>query len=92
MPDNDRDGMLEDLLCTAMAPESGKYIAAVVDQATVDGMTGFRKVERSKAIVKTHIAWQDPNKKNLGEAIGSHFDNLDPACRPFLNWLQRLFN
>jgi hypothetical protein len=92
MPDNDRDGMFEDLLCTAMAPESGKYIAAVVDQATVDGMTGFRKVERSKAIVKTHIAWQDPNKKNLGEAIGSHFDNLDPACRPFLNWLQRLFN
>jgi hypothetical protein len=92
MPDNERNGIFEDLLCAAMAPESEKYIAGVVDQATVDGMTGFRDVERSKAIVKTHIAWQDPNKKNLGEAIGSHFDNLDPACRPFLNWLQRLFN
>jgi len=92
MPDNERDGIFEDLLCTAMAPESEKYIAGVVDKATVDGMTGFRGVERSKAIVKTHIAWQDPNKKNLGEAIGSHFDNLGLACRPFLNWLERLFS
>jgi hypothetical protein len=92
MPDNERDGIFEDLLCTAMAPESEKYISVVVDKARDDGMTGFRDVERSKAIVKTHIAWQDPNKKNLGEAIGSHFDNLDPACRPFLNWLERLFN
>jgi hypothetical protein len=91
MPDNERDGIFEDLLCAAMAPKSERYIARVVDQAKVDKMTGFRDVERSKAIVKTHIAWQDPNKKNLGEAIGSHFDNLDPACRPFLNWLQRLF-
>jgi hypothetical protein len=92
MPDNERDGIFEDLLYTAMAPKSEKYIAGVVDQATVDGMTSFRDVERSKAIVKTHIAWQDPNKKNLGEAIGSHFDNLDPACRSFLKWLERLFN
>ena len=91
MPDNERDGIFEDLLCAAMAPESEKYIARVVDQATADKMTSFRDVERSKAIVKTHIAWQDPNKKNLGEAIGSHFANLDPACRPFLNWLERLF-
>jgi hypothetical protein len=74
MPDNERDGIFEDMLCAAMAPESEKYIAGVVDQATADKMTSFRNVERSKAIVKTHIAWQDPNKKNLGEAIGSHFD------------------
>lgn len=92
MPDNERDGIFEDLLCAAMAPESEKYIAGVVDQATVDKMTSFRNVERSKAIVKTYIAWQDPNKKNLGEAIGSHFDNLDPACRSFLNWLECLFS
>jgi hypothetical protein len=92
MPDNERDGIFEDLLCKAMAPESEKYISRVVDHATLDKMTNFRAVERSKAVVKTHIAWQDPNKKNLGEAIGSHhFDNLDPACRPFLNWLERLF-
>ena len=55
------------------------------------GITGFRDVERPKAIVKTHIAWKDPNKKNLGEAIGAHFDNLIPACRSFLNWLNLLF-
>jgi hypothetical protein len=91
MPNNERDGIFEDLLCAAMAPASEKYIARVVDQASVDKMTGFRAVERSKAIVKTHIAWQDPNKKNIGEAIGSHFENLDPACRSFLDWLQRLF-
>lgn len=92
MPDNVRDGIFEDLLSASMAPESERYISVVVDKATSDGITGFRAVERSKAIVKTHIAWQDPNKKNLGEAIGSHFDNLDAACRPFLNWLERLFS
>ena len=91
MPDNVRDGIFEDLLKGSMAPESEKYISTVVDKATNDGMTGFRAVERSKAIVKTHIAWQDPNKKNIGEAIGAHFNNLDPACRPFLDWLDRLF-
>jgi hypothetical protein len=91
MPDNVRDGIFEDLLSASMAPESEKYISVVVDKAKDDGMTGFRAVERSKAIVKTHIAWQDPNKKNLGEAISCHFDNLGPACRPFLNWLDHLF-
>jgi len=91
MPDNVRDGIFEDLLRAAMAPASEKYISNVVDRAAKDGMTGFREVERPKAIVKTHIAWQDPNKKNLGEAIGAHFDNLIPACRSFLNWLNLLF-
>lgn len=91
MPDNVLDGIFEDLLRAAMAPASEKYISEVVDKASQDCMTSFRDVERSKAIVKTHIAWQDPNKKNLGEAIGSHFDNLNPACLPFLKWLERLF-
>jgi hypothetical protein len=91
MPDNARDGIFEDLLRLGMAPESEKYISGIVDQATKDGMTGFREVERPKAIVKTHIAWQDPNKKNLGEAM-THFDNLIPACKAFLDWLDRLFS
>jgi hypothetical protein len=30
MPDNVRDGIFEDRLCAAMAPESEKYIAGVV--------------------------------------------------------------
>jgi hypothetical protein len=91
MPDNVRDGIFEDLLRAAMAPASEKYILAVVEQASKDGMTGFRDVEKPKAIVKTHIAWQDPNKKNLGEAVSAHFENLIPACKPFVNWLERLF-
>jgi hypothetical protein len=92
MPDNVRNGIFEDLLCSAMTPESEKYISGVVDQATKDGMTHFREVERSKAIVKTHIAWHDPKTTKLGEAISAkHFDNLIPACKPFLNWLDRLF-
>ncbi|MFZ1084530.1 MAG: DUF3226 domain-containing protein [Terracidiphilus sp.] len=91
MPDNIRDGIFEDLIRSSITPATEKYVSDVVDKATNDKMTNFRLVERSKAIVKTHIAWQDPNKKHLGEAISSHFDNLDPACRPFLNWLERLF-
>jgi hypothetical protein len=91
MPDNIRDGIFEDPLRAAMAPAPEKYISTVVDKAKSDGMASFRDVERSKAIVKTHMAWQDPNKKNLGEAIGTHFENLAPACQFFLGWLGRLF-
>lgn len=92
MPDNLRDGIFEDLLCAAMTTKSQKYVANVVDQASKDGMTGFRDVELPKAIVKTHIAWQDPNKKDLGVAIPVHFENLRSACAAFLAWLDQLFN
>jgi len=92
MPDNVRDGIFEDLLCAAMTPESERYVSGVVDQATKDGMTHFREVERSKAIVKTHIAWHDPKTKDLGVAISAkHFENLIPACQSFLKWLNLLF-
>jgi hypothetical protein len=33
-----------------------------------------------------------PDKKNPGEAIEAHFDNLIPACLTFLGWLDRLFS
>lgn len=91
MPDNERDGIFEDLLRVAMTVESESYISAVVDKAKVDGVATYSDVERSKVIVKTHVAWQDPDKKNVGEAIGQHFENLAPACQPFLGWLERLF-
>jgi len=91
MPDNVNSGIFEDLLRAAMRHEAEEYIAGVVDQAKQDGIASFRDVERSKTIVKTHIAWQDPNKKNLGEAIGTHFENLSPAFGSFLNWLNQLF-
>jgi len=92
MPDNVRDGIFEDLLRAAMTPEVDRYVSAVVDKAKSDGIATFRSVERSKAIVKTHIAWQDPRKKDLGVAIRDrHFENLVPACEPFLNWLEALF-
>jgi len=91
MPDNERDGIFEDLLRAAMTPKSEGYIADVVDKAKAEGVASFIEVQRSKAIVKTHIAWQDPDKKNVGEAIGKHFENLAPACGPFLKWLEMLF-
>lgn len=91
MPDNQRDGIFEDLLRAAMTPASETYISAVVDKAKNDGVATYKEVERSKAIIRTHVAWQDPDKKNLGEAIGTHFTNLAPACQRYLEWLQRLF-
>jgi hypothetical protein len=93
MPDNVRDGILEDLLCIAMNSESQDYVAKVIDKAHVDGFAGFRGVDRTKVIVKTHITWQNPNVKNLGEAIGSdvHFKNLSSACDLFFKWQKRLF-
>lgn len=91
MPDNTRDGIFEDLIGSAMLPNTKEYIATVVDRAKRDSIATFRDVERAKVIVKTHMAWQDPNKKNLGEALGSHFELLNTACGPFVRWLERLF-
>ena len=92
MPDNVRDGIFEDLLCAAMSQESESYISKVLDKAKDDQMAAFSDAERPKAIVRTHIAWQNPKTKNLGEAISAkQFDNLIPACQPFMDWLKRLF-
>lgn len=91
MPDNQQNGILEDLLCEAIPDTSRDYISAVVDTARRENFAAFRDVERSKAIVKTHVAWQDPNKKNLGEAL-NHFENLNAACQNFLGWLNELFS
>jgi hypothetical protein len=91
MPDNVRDGIFEDLLMAALPRNHETYIGSVVDRAKVDDIASFRDVERSKAIIKTHIAWQDPTKKNIGEAISAHFDGLIPACDQLLTWLRRLF-
>ena len=91
MPDNVRDGIFEDLLCSAMPHESEVYIGQVVDKGKNDGIAGFRDVERSKVIVRTHIAWQNPSIKDLGVALSPHFVNLGPACQNFLNWQKRLF-
>lgn len=92
MPDNVRDGIVEDLFRSAMTKKSEEYISQVVDKAKNDGVAGFRPVERSKVIVKTHIVWQDPNMKNLGEAIYAHFENLGSACRSYLSWQKNLFS
>lgn len=91
MPDNVRDGILEDLLCSGIASAANDYVANVVQKAKADGIAGYRDVERSKVIVRTYIAWQDPNKKNVGEALGPYFQNLGPACKDFLGWMERLF-
>jgi hypothetical protein len=92
MPDNVNDGIFEDLLCAAIASVAKEYVSKVVDKAKDDSFATFRTVERSKAIVKTHIAWQDPNKKNLGEAIPTHFAELNSATSLFVGWLKTLFN
>jgi hypothetical protein len=93
MPDNVRDGIFEDLLCAAMDPASENYISKAVDNAKEDKMANFSVAERPKVIVKTHIAWQNPRTKNLGEAISAkQFDNLIPACQPFVDWLNRLLS
>ncbi len=91
MPNNINSGIFEDLLRQAISSDSDDYITRVVEQAKEDNMTNFRDVEKSKAIIKTHIAWQNPNMKNVGEAINTCFDNLSLACKDFLNWIDELF-
>ena len=86
MPDNVRDGILEDLLREALPAEQEAYIGKVVDRAREDRVATFGSVDRSKVIVRTHIIWQDPSMKDLGIALAPHFERLEPACRGFFDW------
>ncbi|MEM6251781.1 MAG: DUF3226 domain-containing protein [Cyanobacteria bacterium P01_D01_bin.156] len=92
MPNNQDSGMLDDF-CMELAEESSLQCAQkCVEQAQTQGLTTFKSVHRSKAIIHTYLAWHDEPGTPLGRAITKQAlrPNTEIAIR-FTDWLKALF-
>lgn len=92
MPNNVDSGMLEDFLMEMVDLKAVETARESTLSAQENGVTTFRAVHLSKAVIHTYLAWQDPPGQPLGQSITSH------ALRPetetanaFIQWLIRLF-
>lgn len=94
LPDNRRDGALEDLVREMMPRDACQYVEKTVAQAQQDGVTTFKDPHLSKAIVHTYLAWQDEPGKPMGISITNA--NLQPeqcpAAKLLAEWLHTLFS
>lgn len=93
MPDNQRSGMLEDF-CAEMADQNAlSFAKECVEGAKQRGLSSFKDVHLSKAIIHNYLAWQDELGRPLGQAISMQAlkPHTSNATR-FVEWLNRLFN
>ncbi len=92
MPNNQNAGMLEDF-CSEMIDASCLLsLTECVDIAKAKGVTTFKDVHHSKAIVHTYLALQDEPGRPLGQSITANTLRADTSTtRSFLAWLDRLF-
>ncbi len=92
MPDNRAPGMLEDFLLKSVNNEAVQMAEHCIDIAKEKGVTTFKSVHHSKAVLHTWLAWQDEPGRPLGQAITTNVLKHDsPSARDFIHWLQILF-
>jgi len=92
MPNNVDAGMLEDFCFELAEPRARSFAKNCVTQAQAEGVTRFREVHRSKAVIHTYLAWQDEPGRPLGQAITAQalVPNKETAVS-FTDWLTNLF-
>lgn len=94
MPDNQRDGTLEDFLQELVADEDPliEHAIGATAEATSRG-AGFPEVHRTKAQLHTWLAWQEKPGQPYGIAIKArYFSHDSPAAIAFVDWIRRLFD
>jgi hypothetical protein len=93
MPDNKKSGMIEDFCAEMAEPNALAFAKECVEGAKQRGLSSYKDVHTSKAIIHTYLAWQDEPGRPLGQAVS--MQALKPhtliAIR-FVEWLNRLFN
>lgn len=93
MPDNQRDGSLEDFLQTLIdgADRLISHANASVQQARQLG-AAFADKDLSKAVVYTWLAWQEEPGHPYGRAIRKqYFKDGSPTAEVFIRWFRALF-
>ena len=95
MPDNINEGNLEVLLNRAIPMETRNFLNETLNTAKTHGYATFKDKDRSKSILRTHMAWNTPTASKYGEAISANLlptDELLGHFQQFLSWTQELFS
>ena len=93
MPDNKNSGMLEDFLIQMADQKTISTAKNCLETAMNIGVTNFKKIHFSKALIYTYLAWQNEPGKPLGQSITAHSLKPDSEiAQIFIEWLKRLFN
>lgn len=94
MPNNQRAGMLEDLLLAAFKPEKQPlrdHTEAFVDEGKALGAS-YNPLHRSKAMINAWIALEEPGEPLWREPVLNTFDLQSPSLTLFVAWFRRLFD
>lgn len=95
MPDNQEEGVIENFI-RQLIHEQDKLqpeIDAAIDALQAKGLQLFANVHRSKAFIRTWLAWQDRPEMSFGVAISKKVLAMDTdLCLRFVDWLNRLFS
>ena len=94
MPDNQRDGSVEDFLRELIDEQDsliGHADAATSSARTAHNAT-FGDSDVAKATLHTWLAWQKEPGKPYGQAIAAHYFRHDsPAALAFVDWFRQLY-
>jgi hypothetical protein len=93
MPDNHREGALEDLLGTLIAADDPliSHASSATDTATALGAR-FRPQARLKAVIHAWLAWQEQPGLPYGAAIKARYlGHEGEAAERFVAWFKRLY-
>ncbi len=94
MPDNRRDGTLEDFL--RMLIDEGDSLIDYAKRTTTYARekkgARFPPGQQDKAVIHTWLAWQETPGLPFGSAVAAHFFRHDSvAALGFVAWFKRLF-
>jgi len=94
MPNNELKGMLEDFIAM-MVPE-GDLLMPIVDETLThiedQKLNLYRETHKSKARIRTWLAWQEDPEASMGTAISKRILETDQEiCQRFVEWLKKLF-
>ena len=93
MPDNQREGALEQFLEDLV--QEGDSLLPIAEISTVDAQKSgaqFRPADHRKAVLHTWLAWQKEPGLPYGAAVKAKFFRVDsPAALAFVEWYRRVF-
>ncbi len=93
MPDNQREGKLEDFLCNLIA--EGDALIGHAGEATAKATEidmRFADGDEPKAILHTWLAWQNRPGCPYGTAMqAKYFDHNAEVAQRFVDWFKRLY-
>ena len=93
MPNNQNPGMLEDFLIKMADQNAISEASQCVKIAQDKGVTTFKDVHYSKALIHTYLAWQDEPGKPLGQSVTACTLKPDTdIANTFVEWIRNLFN